>query len=86
MKTIALLSYMALTNAQGPVDVVRTPTVSKFPHTQSPHPIVATLYHYPEEVGWKITGLTDQAKGIECKKISYTGHFGEQPAEDCPLK
>ena len=86
MKTIALLSYMALTHAQGPVDVVRTPTVSKFPFSQGSHPIVATLYHNPEEVGWKITGLTDQAKGISCKKDAYTGHFGEQPAEDCPLK
>jgi hypothetical protein len=87
MNKISALAYMALTaNAQGPIAVVPKPTVSTFPFTQSGHPIVVHIKEYPSEIGWEITGKTDEAVGISCSKHGYGDHYGEQPAEDCPLK
>jgi hypothetical protein len=94
MNKISLLAYMALTvEAQGPIAVVPAPTVSNFPFTQGGHPVVMTIKNYPSEMGYKITGKTDEAVGIKCEKYGYTGtqayngdHYGEQPAEACALK
>jgi len=82
-----MLAYLALTaNAQGPKDVVPTPTTSTFPFTQSGYPIIVTTTQHPEDMGWRITGKTDEAIGISCSKLGYPDHYGVQPAEDCPLK
>ena len=87
MNKIPLLTFLALTvSAQGPIDVVPVPTVSQFPFTQSKHYPVVTIKEYPEEMGYKITGKTDEAVGIVCTKYGYGDHYGEQPHEDCDLK
>ena len=83
---ISLLAYMALTANATPVEVAHTPTVSPFPFTQSEHPIVLTIVHWPQEIEWSITGKTAQATGISCTGTKYDGHYGAQPAIDCPLK